>query len=87
MPGNPHVEKPHKVLADQYVAADTPPIAGVCTLAHDPFPDGRPHAHTVTQPVALHDTDVLIWNFYHPDQLDAVLPLAEFEDRFGPGPV
>jgi hypothetical protein len=79
-----YVEKPLKVQAEQYLAATVPPIEGVCTIAHDPFPDGAPHAHVYsTGARVLHDTDVLVWNYYHPDRLEDVVPLAEFEDRFG----
>lgn len=79
-----YVEKPLKVQAEQYLATDDPPIVGVCTIPHDPFPDGTPHAHVVsTGARLLHDTDVLVWSHYRPGQLDDVLPLAEFTDRFG----
>ncbi len=79
-----YVEKPLKVQAEQYLVSTSPPIEGVCLEAHDVFPDGRPHAHIANVGAReLHDTDMLVWNHYHPDRLDAVLPLAEFEDRFG----
>ena len=80
-----YVEKPLKVQAEQYLVATQPPIVGVCVIPHDPFPDGTPHAHVEsTGARLLHDTDVLVWNHYHRERLDAVLALAEFEDRFGP---
>jgi hypothetical protein len=79
-----YVEKPLKVQAEQYLAATQPPIVGVCTLEHDPFPDGTPHAHVEsTGARLLHDTDMLVWNHYHRERLEDVIPLAEFEDRFG----
>jgi hypothetical protein len=88
MAPNQHVAKPVKVLAEQYFTATDPPIAGVCTIAHDPFPDGAPHAHRQgLGAIALHDTDVLVWNYYRVDELEDVLSLAEFQDRFGQGPV
>jgi len=79
-----YVEKPGKILAEQYLAAAAPPIAGVCTLAHDVFPDGRPHAHiTGFGARALQDTDMLVWSHYDPGVLLDVQALAEFEDRYG----
>jgi hypothetical protein len=81
------VEKPFKVLAEQYLVATQPPIVGVCTIAHDPFPDGAPHAHVEsTGARALHDTDVLVWSVYDVGVLLDVIALAEFEDRFGTMP-
>lgn len=78
-------ERPYKVQAEQYHAATQPPIVGVCTIEHAPFPNGEPHAHVEsTGARALHDTDVLVWNHYHPERLEDVLAEAEFEDRFGP---
>lgn len=78
------VEKPLKVLAEQYLVATQPPIVGVCTLQHDVFPDGRPHAHITNFGAReLHDTDMLVWSHYDADVLLDVQALAEFEDRFG----
>jgi len=79
-----YVAKPLKVFAEQYFVATQPPIAGVCTDVHDMLPEGVPHAHVVNRgPYVLADTDVIVWSHYVPDQIDAVYPLAEFEDRFG----
>jgi hypothetical protein len=79
-----YVEKPAKILAEQYHAADQPPIAGVCTLVHDVVPDGAPHAHVAGfGPRVLQDTDMLVWSHYDPDVLVDVQALAEFEDRYG----
>ena len=79
-----YVQKPFKVLAEQYRTATQPPIAGVCTIAHDPFPDGAPHAHVEsTGARALHDTDMIVWSVYHAGIILDVIALAEFEDRFG----
>ena len=78
------VEKPFKVLAEQYFTATQPPIAGVCTIAHAPFLDGAPHAHVEsTGARALHDTDVIVWSLYHEGIILDVIAQAEFEDRFG----
>jgi hypothetical protein len=79
-----YTEKPYKVLAEQYLVATSPPIEGVCTLQHDPFPDGTPHAHVEsTGARLLHDTDMIVWSVYKPGVILDVIAFAEFEDRFG----
>jgi hypothetical protein len=85
-----YVEKPLKVQAEQYLAAASPPAAGVCTEPHPPFLDGQPHVHVAgAGPTAVYDTDMIVWSAYDEDVIMDVQPLAEFEDRYGnvPGEV
>jgi len=79
-----YVEKPLKVMAEQYFLSADPPIAGVCTLAHDQFEDGRPHAHIPhVGGRELHDTDMIVWSKYDLDTILDVQTAEEFTDRFG----
>jgi hypothetical protein len=78
-----YVEKPAKVLAEQYSATADPPAAGVHTCTLPPFLDGRPHVHCVDQARELHDGDMILASVYDPGVFLDVVPLAEFEDRFG----
>jgi len=78
-----YVEKPVKVLGEQYFAAADPPAAGVHTCTLPPFLDGRPHVHCVDQARELHEGDVIVASVHHPDVFLEVVPLAEFEERFG----
>jgi hypothetical protein len=77
-----YVEKPLKVLAEQYLASASPPALGVCTCTVNPaFADGRPHVHAKYRQ-ELHETDMIVANKYSGEFVD-VMPLAEFEERFG----
>ena len=80
-----YVEKPLKVLAEQYAAAANPPALGVCTCTLNPmFADGRPHVHTQAGQIELHDTDMIVASKYDPPGVFRdVLALAEFEERYG----
>jgi len=80
----PYVAKPQKIQAEQYLVAADPPAAGVSTDPDPPFLDGQPHVLVDgIGPVAVHDTDMIVWRHYEPRVIVAVYPLAEFEDRFG----
>ena len=77
-----YVEKPLKVLGEQYTAGSTP--VGLCTCTVTIFfPDGRPHVHTEQGVKEPHDTDMIVSSAYKPGVVLEVLALAEFEDRFG----
>lgn len=81
-----YVEKPLKVLAEQYFAATVPEAAGVChcTLSLPlQTTGGVPHAHVGPRVVFLHDTDWLLTSKYSGALTDAVTD-AEFQERFGP---
>jgi len=81
---HPYVEKPRKVLAEQYFAATQPPPAGVCTCTANACFQ-MPHAHTsATGWTALHDSDWIITNRFS-SLTDAILTDAEFQEVFGPG--
>jgi len=77
-----YVEKPGKILAEQYTTGSTPIGLCTCTITMA-FPDGRPHVHTEIGLKELHDTDMIVSSHYKPGVVLDVLALAEFEDRFG----
>ena len=78
-------ERPYKVLAELYRVGAVPPAAGVCTIAHDPFPNGEPHVHVQDRgPYALHGGEVIVMSLYDVGMVIDVQTEAEFEDRFGP---
>jgi hypothetical protein len=83
------VQKPYKVLAEQYLPGTTPPPpdaatrAGLCVCTvFDPFADGRPHVHGRTQVYELHAGDWTVQELWAPYDW-YVIPDAEFQDRFG----
>ncbi len=85
MAPNQHVQKPYKVLAEQYHAADQPPIAGVCLLGDTPlYPAGVPHVHT-SSPLGVFapaEGDWIVTEIWTPHNL-LLMSDAEFTDRFG----
>ena len=82
-----HVQKPYKVLAEQYVAGMAPPdtstqSAGLCVCATFPFADGRPHVHGLTRCWEVHLGEWIVHELWSPYDW-FVIPDAEFRDRFG----
>lgn len=78
-----YVEKPVKVLGEQYVAASDPPAVGVCRCTLTPqAPEGQPHVHTAHGPTRLQETDWIVTNRFSL-VVEDVLTNAEFEERFG----
>jgi hypothetical protein len=81
-----YVEKPGKVLAEQYFAASDPPAVGVHTCGLNPLVEtGPPHIHGTTQVYFLHDTDWILANRFTgiPER---VLTHAQFEELYGSQP-
>ncbi len=80
-----YVEKPVKILGEQYLAAATPPAVGVCVQDDTGMliPAGVPHVHTELGPKALHETDMIVSSRWKVGVYLDVLPLAEFEERYG----
>jgi hypothetical protein len=82
MPQNQYVQKPYKVLAEQFHAATTPDQAGVCRCTVVPqLADGRPHVHGTRQAYELHEGDWIVQDVWSPHDWQ-VIPDAEFQDRF-----
>jgi len=83
MPQNQHVQKPYKVLAEQYFAATTPEPVGVChcTVTME-FPTGLAHVHAFDGIFAPQDGDWIAEDVWQPHAFH-VIPDAEFQDRFG----
>ena len=84
MPKTIYTAKPQKVYAEQFVGATTPDQAGVCRCGLDPnVPTGPPHVHVGEAFFLLHETDMIVASKFRPDVILEVVPLAEFEERFG----
>ena len=87
MPPQQHVQKPYKVLAEQYVAGMAPPDAtvrqGLCVCS-GVFPGltGQPHVHGTGRYYLLKPGDWIIQDVWTPHAW-SVIPDAEFQDRFG----
>jgi hypothetical protein len=84
MPPTQFVQKPYKVLAEQYTGtppADTAPRDGLCICAVHPFPDGRPHVHARDRCYEVHSGDWIVQDVWTPHAW-SVIPDAEFRDRF-----
>lgn len=83
-----YVEKPRKVLAEQYLEGVTPDPVGVhrCGLAPD-IETGPPHVHGPHGEVWwVHHMDWVVASKWAPDIPTGVLTDAEFQDTFGTGP-
>jgi hypothetical protein len=80
-----YVEKPGKVLAEQYLEGATPDAAGVhrCGL-HPDIETGPPHVHANGQIYYLHDTDWILSDRWTTAPT-GVLTDAQFQDMYGPG--
>lgn len=81
-----YVEKPTKVLAEQFFAASVPPAVGVCVCGLAPnAPAKPPHVHLDGGVVYLAETDWILAHL-HTNQIEEVITNVEFEDRFGNQP-
>jgi hypothetical protein len=84
MAAGQYVQKPYKVLAEQFTGILPPDAAtrsGLCICTAHPFPDGRPHVHGRTQCYEVHPTDWVCQELWSPHDW-FVVPDAEFLDRF-----
>jgi len=85
MPPTQHVQKPYKVLAEQFTGTlppDATPRDGLCICtAFPPFADGRPHVHGQAQCFEVHVGDWIVQEQWSPHDW-FVIPDAEFKDRF-----
>jgi hypothetical protein len=81
-----YVEKPGKVLAEQYLEGTTPDAAGVhrCGL-HPQIETGPPHVHAHNQVYYLHDTDWILTDHWTHEPT-GVLTDAQFQEMYGAGP-
>ena len=84
-----YVEKPFKVMAEQFDGTAPPPtdhpVAGLCTCTLVPGLHGAPHVHTSTGVVPLVATDWIVQAQWSPHDW-SVIPNAEFIDRFSGPP-
>lgn len=78
-----HVQKPYKVMAEQYFAANEPPPRGVCTLPDTPlYQAGEAHVHTERGIYAPVEGDWIVEDVWYPHAF-YIISDAEFSDRFG----
>ena len=83
-----YVEKPGKVMAEQFFAADDPPAVGVhrCGL-HPAVETGPPHVHGPKGELwMLTDGDWIVASKWAPDVPTGVMTDEEFQDTYGSGP-
>jgi hypothetical protein len=81
-----YVEKPGKVLAEQYFAASDPPAVGVHTCGLDPLVEtGPPHIHGTRGVFVLHETDWIVADRFT-GAPSHVLTQAQFEEIYGNQP-
>jgi len=82
-----YVEKPGKVLAEQFFAAADPPAVGVhwCGLMDPHVETGPPHIHGATQVYLLQDTDWIVADRFTGIPTH-VLTAAQFEEIYGNQP-
>jgi len=81
-----YVEKPGKVLAEQYFAASSPPAVGVHTCGLSPDVDTGPaHIHANGQVYFLHDTDWIVSDRWTGEP-SHVLTNVQFEETYGNQP-
>jgi hypothetical protein len=81
-----YVEKPGKVLAEQFFDASDPPAVGVHRCGLDPLVEtGPPHIHGATQVYMLQDTDWIIADRFTGAPRE-VLTHAQFEEVYGTQP-
>ena len=82
-----YVEKPGKVMAEQFFAASDPPAGGVHYCGLDPLVEsGPPHVHGTTQVYLLHDGDWILASKWAPTIPTGVMTNDEFQDTYGAGP-
>jgi hypothetical protein len=81
-----YVEKPGKVIAEQFFDAADPPAVGVhrCGLSPD-VETGPPHLHGAGQLYMLHDTDWIIAERFTGTPTH-VITHAQFEELYGNQP-
>ena len=82
------VEKPRKVLAEQFTEGMSPDAVGVHRCGLSPLVEtGPPHVHGPQGEVwFLHDTDWILASKWAPTIPTGVMTDAEFQDTFGAGP-
>jgi hypothetical protein len=82
-----YVEKPRKVLAEQFTEGMSPDAVGVHRCGLSPLVEsGPPHVHVGGQVIMLHDTDWILASKWAPDVPTGVMSDEEFQDTFGAGP-
>jgi len=83
-----YVEKPRKVLAEQYLEGMTPDAVGVHRCGLSPLVETGPaHVHLPGGVVRLLvSTDWILASKWAPADPTGVLSDAEFQDMFGTGP-
>lgn len=81
-----YVEKPRKVMAEQYLEGQDPDIAGVHRCGLSPLvPTGPPHVHVGGDVYMLQSTDWILSDKWT-GQPTGVLTDEHFQDAFGAGP-
>lgn len=82
-----YVEKPRKVLAEQFTEGTSPDAVGVHRCGLSPLVEsGPPHVHVGSAVILLHDTDWILASKWAPDVPTGVMTDEEFQDTFGSGP-
>ena len=83
-----YVEKPGKVMAEQFMEGMTPDAVGVHRCGLSPLIEtGPPHVHTLDGRVLfLHDSDWILASKWAPDVPTDVLTDEQFQDIYGAGP-
>lgn len=80
-----YVEKPGKILAEQFFTATVPDIAGVHRCGLSPLVEtGPPHVHANGQVYFLHDTDWIVTDRWT-NQPTGIMTDVQFQDMYGPG--
>jgi hypothetical protein len=81
-----YVEKPGKVLAEQFTEGMVPEAVGVhrCSLGQPGVEVGPPHVHANGQIYYLHDTDWILSDRWTAAPT-SVLTDEQFQDTYGPG--
>jgi len=83
-----YVEKPGKIMAEQFFDAADPPAKGVHRCGLSPLVEtGPPHVHGRQGEIwMLHDGDWIVASKWAPDVPTGVLTDEEFQDTYGAGP-
>jgi hypothetical protein len=91
MPQQQYVQRPYKVLAEQYTAeTPLPPdtatrdLGQLCLCTVAPITDGTLHIHSRSRVWLVAVGDWIVVDLWTPHD-SYVLSDAEFTDRFGPG--
>ena len=83
----PYIEKPRKVMAEQFVEGMSPDAVGVHRCGLSPLVEsGPPHVHVGSTVFFLHDGDWILASKWAPDVPTGVMSDEEFQDTFGSGP-